>query len=132
VLAAEEHFSHYVEITRRATESGGGESNPAAWAVAGAVIAVVVFGGLWAAWAFFWKPRRRAAAPGDPDALDLVGEEGVAATDLSPLGTCRILGRTWPCRAENDANIPSGRGVLVVGWEESRYVVSPRPGSERP
>ncbi len=131
-MAPQKDLAHWMELLERSTESPEApEASARTWVTAAILLGLVVPLAAYLAWVLYWKPRREAARPGDPSTMDLVGETGVAATDLDPEGLCRVLGRDWPCRAGQNRNIPVGAPVLVVGWEANRYVVDSKTDDSR-
>ncbi len=123
LAAAPRSFGEAVEMTRRAAESGPSEAAEGAWVTVAVLFAVLVPPVLVVAWKLYRSGHPAPEPVGDPEEMDLVGEPGTALEDLAPDGACRIMDRTWPCRADAGTRIAVGSRVLVVGWEGDAYIV---------
>ena len=53
----------------------------------------------------------------------LVGAEGIAKTDCSPIGTVQTKGELWSAVAEGD-QVAAGDRIKVVGWDGLRLRVT--------
>jgi len=67
------------------------------------------------------RAQRRAPAM---VGLEVVGQVGVARSDLAPAGTVHVAGEEWSAVAV-DGTIPAGQRVRVVGREGLRLYVEP-------
>ena len=54
----------------------------------------------------------------------LIGNTGVATTDIDPKGTVRVMGEFWQATAKNDA-IKKDEAVKVTGMEGMTLIVEP-------
>jgi membrane-bound serine protease (ClpP class) len=54
----------------------------------------------------------------------LIGNTGVAATDLNPKGTVRVMGEFWQATAKNGA-IKKDENIKVTGMEGMTLIVEP-------
>jgi membrane-bound serine protease (ClpP class) len=81
-----------------------------------ALAALFIFIGYKAVESIFYKVRTGKEA--------LIGSTGVAATDLNPKGTVRVMGEFWQATTQNGL-IKKGENVQVTGMEGMFLVVKP-------
>ena len=75
-------------------------------------------------WAMFMKPRKIAIG-----AEGLIGETGIAETDLNPKGSAAIDGELWEAHSAH-GEIKKGDHVVVIKKEGSALIVEPTDPNE--
>ncbi|MFP3172110.1 MAG: NfeD family protein, partial [Acidilobus sp.] len=90
-------------------------------AVVGAVL------GLYIRW--IAAPMKRRKPMAGPESL--IGDVGVALTDLSPAGEVKVQGIVWKARAAS-GNIKAGEQVRVVRVEGLTLIVEGASGESQP
>ena len=89
-----------------------------------AVVPVAVgIGGLFfglVSWAILAKPKKVATG-----VSGLIGEPGLAETDIAGIGQVTVNGEIWEAYANEP--IPKGRGIVVLEKNEHRLLVEPAP-----
>lgn len=86
--------------------------------------AMGIFFFLIASWAIFMKPKKIAIG-----AEGLIGETGIAETDLDPVGSAEIDGELWEARSAR-GEIKKGSHVKVIKKEGPTLYVEPDKPSE--
>lgn len=62
----------------------------------------------------------------------VVGERGVAKTELKPQGVVNVGGELWSAKTEGGEYVAKGEEVEVVGYEGVTLIVRPVSGGEAP
>lgn len=77
--------------------------------------------------AYFVKSRLLPARGADPAMPTLVGELGVAVTEIAPgkAGTAELRGTHWTARSADDQTVAPGAGIRVVWVEGVSLYVEP-------
>jgi membrane protein implicated in regulation of membrane protease activity len=94
--------------------------------------AAILLPGLWIAVDVVMYPARRRFYESEPPYRWLVGEAGVALTQLQPEGLVRVRGEIWLARVPaGSPAIAKASGIRVRGIEGLRVIVEPEPPARR-
>lgn len=83
--------------------------------------------GLWIAKDLALYPRMRPFYESSPAEARIVGDTGIAVTDLSPRGFVRVCGELWQAEAADGAHVADGFTVCIRDIRGLLLIVEPVP-----